>query len=379
MTEKVLFVDDESSILDGYRRTLRKRFTVVTALGGKEALSLMETEGPTPVVVSDMNMPEMNGVEFLCEVKNRYPDTVRLMLTGNADQQTAVSAINTSDVYRFLNKPCPPDQMAQVIDAALDHYKLLKMEQELLENTVKGSIDALVEILSLISPKIFGHASVISKYVSSCASKMGIVSSWDLEAAALLGQVGKVTLSDGVLDRLLKGAPLSEDEQQVYDRYPEVGAKLINNIPRMEGISQAIRYQNKSYDGTGLPDDGVSGDQIPLGARLLKPIMDLVAGETRGLSAEEALSRLKTNSSRYDPQVLTVLEQVISVATEKVVKEINVAQLMEGMIVATDIVTSSGTLLVGKGQAISSSMITRLINFCSNGAAPEKVNVLVSK
>ncbi|UTW45015.1 response regulator [bacterium SCSIO 12696] len=379
MTEKILFVDDEPSILQAYRRTLRKQFTVVTAVGGKEALDLMEAEGPAPVVVSDMNMPEMNGVEFLCQVKERYPDTVRLMLTGNADQQTAVSAINTSDVYRFLNKPCPPDQMAQAINAALDHYKLLKMEQELLENTVKGSIDALVEILSLVSPKIFGHASVISGYVAKCAKKMGVVSTWDLEAAALLGQVGKVTLSDTVLERALKGSPLSEDEQQVYDGYPEVGAKLINHIPRMEGISQAIRYQNRAYDGSGLPSDGVSGEQIPLGARLLKPVMDLVSGEARGLSAEEAFSKIKANGHLYDPQILAVLEQVVSVSTEKVVKEINVAQLVEGMVVASDIIASSGTLLVGKGQAISASMITRLINFCSNGSAPGKVDVLVSK
>ncbi|MGS2724684.1 HD domain-containing phosphohydrolase [Porticoccus sp. GXU_MW_L64] len=378
MTEKVLFVDDESSILEAYRRTLRKRFTVVTALGGKEALRILEAEGPIPVVVSDMNMPEMNGVEFLCEVKERYPDTVRLMLTGNADQQTAVSAINTSDVYRFLNKPCPPDQMAEAINTALDHYKLLKMEQELLENTVKGSIDALVEILSLVSPKIFGHASVISDYVAKCASKMGITLTWDLEATALLGQVGKVTLSDSVVDRTLRGSPLDEDEQQVYDQYPEAGAKLINNIPRLEGISRAIRYQNKHFDGSGLPNDDVSGEQIPLGARLLKPIIDMIAGEARGLSAADAFARVKAQGHRYDPQVLTALEQVVSVSTETVIKEINVAQLMEGMIVASDIVTSSGTLLVGKGQAISSSMITRLINFCSNGTAPEKVDVLVN-
>lgn len=379
MTERILFVDDEPKILEAYRRTLRKSFTVVPAESAREALKLMASEGPFPVVVSDMQMPEMNGVELLSRVKEKYPDTVRLMLTGNADQQTAVSAINTSDVYRFLNKPCSPEQMTSAINSALDHYRLLKAEQELLENTVKGCIQALVEILSIVNPKIFGHASTVKNYVVKCADVLNISSTWELEAAALLGQVGTVTLPETVLERALKGNPLSDDERALYDKYPEIGAHLIDKIPRLEGISRTVRYQNKAYDGSGTPVDDVAGAAIPLGARLLKPLMDLVAGEAAGLTSVEALGRLQSNGRFYDPEILNAIGVVVSNKSEKVVKEINVTQLTENMVIASDIVTSTGMLLVGKGQAISSSMIARLINFCRNDLASDRINVFVSK
>ena len=379
MLERILFVDDEPKVLDAYRRTLRKSFAVVTAQSAREALRLLESEGPFPVIVSDMQMPEINGVELLTAVKKKYPDTVRLMLTGNSDQKTAVSAINSSDVYRFLNKPCTPENMASAIRAALSHYNLIKAEHKLLEDTVKGSIKALVEILSIVNPKIFGHASTIRNYVVKCADALNITSKWELEAAALLGQIGTVTLPDTMLERVLKGSPLSEDESSLYEKHPETAAQLINKIPRLEGISRTILYQNKGYDGSGKPDDGTAGADIPFGARLLKPVMDLVAGEAAGLSSEEAWARLQLNSKLYDPEILKVIERVIANASEKTIREISVMQLRENMTIASDVVTSTGTLLVKKGQAISHSMVARLINFSRNSLISDKVNVLVDK
>ncbi|MEZ5481386.1 MAG: response regulator [Porticoccaceae bacterium] len=194
MAERILFVDDEPNILQAYQRTLRKSFNVVPATGGKQALEIAGKEGPFPVVVSDMNMPEMNGAQFLSVMKEKYPDTVRIMLTGNADQGTVVSAVNVGDVYRFLNKPCSPEEMTSAINAALSHHRLLRAEKELLEETVKGSIQAMVEILSIASPRIFGYAPTIKDYMVKCAGQMGIGNLWELEAAALLGQIGAVTL-----------------------------------------------------------------------------------------------------------------------------------------------------------------------------------------
>ena len=374
MAEKILFVDDEPNVLQAYQRTLRKDFKIVAALGGREALELMESEGPFPVVVSDMNMPEMNGVQLLSTIKERYPDTVRLMLTGNADQDTAVSAINKGDVYRFLNKPCPPDEMISAVKAALSYHNLLKAEKELLENTVKGSIQAMVEILSIVSPKIFGHASAIKDYVMKCARQMRVDSGWELEAAALLGQIGAVTLPEELVDNVIKGSRLSEEDRQLFEKYPEIGAQLINKIPRLESISEIIRYQNKGFDGSGIPEDGVAGEAIPLGARILRPVLDLVFGFS-GVSDAEALERLKSRAHLYDPQVIKALEAVVGATNERVVQRISVTQLSESMTIADDIVSESGQLLVRKGQSLSSSMIKRLINYCLNGLAPDKISV----
>lgn len=113
MSYKILCVDDDSNILQGYKRALRRDFDIFIAEGGLEALSIIEKEGPFAVVVSDMRMPVMDGVQFLSRVRDIAPETVRMMLTGNADQQTAIIAVNEGNIFRFLTKPCPPDVLAK--------------------------------------------------------------------------------------------------------------------------------------------------------------------------------------------------------------------------------------------------------------------------
>lgn len=379
MLDTILFVDDEPKILEAYRRTLRKQFNVVAASGGAEALAKMASEGPYPVVVSDMAMPEMNGVELLGQIKNDYPDTVRLMLTGNADQQTAVDAINTVDVYRFLNKPCPPDEMASALKAALRHYELARAEQVLLEKTVRGSIKALVEILSITRPKVFGRSAALRRYVIACARAMNLRSTWELEATALLSQIGIVTQTESVIEKVLEGQVLTSEEQDAFDKHPEVAATLIDRIPRLESISQAVRYQLKGFDGSGKPAGNCSGEALPLGARILRPILDLVAGESLGLSPQEAFSRLTSQAAQYDPAVLQALGKVVGDSKEWVVKEIGLNELQEKMRIASDVATVSGALLVAKGQEVGPSLIERLRNFSRNNEIPDRINVYVAR
>jgi len=109
MSEKILFVDDEKFVLDTFRRNLRKHFEIETAEGSMAAFDQLERNGPFAVVVSDLKMPKMNGVEFLSMVKTRYPDSIRIMLTGQGDLNTAVAAVNQGSIFRFLTKPCSPD------------------------------------------------------------------------------------------------------------------------------------------------------------------------------------------------------------------------------------------------------------------------------
>ena len=159
MTEKILCVDDDPNILLAYQRALRKRFHIDSALSGGEALEAIANRGPYAVLVADMRMPEMNGVELLKRVKENAPDTVRMMLTGSADQQTALEAINEGHIFRFMTKPCPPKMLAKVLEAGLVQYRLIMAERDLLTKTLSGSIKMLTEVLSLASPMAFGRAS----------------------------------------------------------------------------------------------------------------------------------------------------------------------------------------------------------------------------
>lgn len=131
LNNRILCVDDEPNVLNGLRRQLRKNFDVSTAVSGMEALELMAHQGPFPVVISDYNMPTMDGVEFLAQVKQRFPDTVSIMLTGRSELDIAVAALHQGNIFRFLNKPADPELLQQSILDAMEHYRLVNAEREL--------------------------------------------------------------------------------------------------------------------------------------------------------------------------------------------------------------------------------------------------------
>ena len=167
MTEKILLVDDDSNILDGYRRSLGHEFLIETAMGGEQALKLAADNGPYSVVVSDMRMPKMDGIQLLSKIKAQSPDTIRIILTGNADIDTAINAINEGSIFRFLNKPCSREVMAKTLTAALLQYRLVTAEKQLLEETLSSSIQVLTEVLSLVNPAAFGRAERARRYITS--------------------------------------------------------------------------------------------------------------------------------------------------------------------------------------------------------------------
>ena len=185
MAEKILLVDDEPNVLDGYRRTLGREFTLETAVGGQEALALME-KAPYAVVVSDMRMPGMDGVQLLSRVKTQSPDTIRVMLTGHADMETAINAINEGSIFRFLNKPVTKDMMAKTLTSALVQYRLVTAEKQLLEQTLSGALQVLTEVLSLVNPAAFSRAGRARRYIHHVVTSMKLGNPWQYEVAAML-------------------------------------------------------------------------------------------------------------------------------------------------------------------------------------------------
>ena len=173
MIPRVLCVDDEPEILEGLRDILRRRFTVVTATSGRDALALVEEHEPFVAIVSDLTMPGMDGAHLLEAVRRVSPDTVRLLLTGTADLGIAIDAVNRGQIFRFLVKPCPLDQLVAALDAAVDQHRLVTAERVLLEETLAGSVQALVDVLGLASPKAFGRASRLKAYVRELGAERG--------------------------------------------------------------------------------------------------------------------------------------------------------------------------------------------------------------
>lgn len=376
MGKKILFVDDEPNVLQSIRRQLRKEFEVDTAEGGEEALQMLNGNGTYAIIVSDMRMPGMNGVEVLAQAKKDSPDTVRMMLTGNADQQTAVDAVNHGDIFRFLNKPCETEELATAIRNGLRQHELITAEKELLENTLHGSIKALADVLSLSNPEVFGKTTRFKNQVREIGIEMGLTDLWQHESAAMLSQIGCVTVAADLLQRRLGGHPLADEEMAEYAAHAAVGADIVAKIPRMEGVAEAIRYQEKCFDGSGYPKDNVSGEQIPLGARLLKVVIDFDAVEATGAPAADALARIKQRTEVYDPDILAAFEKTMQRDMAMTIITVDIMQLTDSMILAEDVVTSGDTLLIAKGQETTLSARRHLQNFKHKGLIGDSVKVL---
>lgn len=357
---RVLLVDDEANILNGYKRIFRQQFTVLTASGGVEALQILKSEEDIPVIITDMRMPEMDGLELLKRVKVEYPEMIRIMLTGNADQQTAIIAINEGEIFRFHTKPCTPEVLAQTITQGMEQYRLQRVEQDLLQNTLRGTVQALTEILSLVNPEAFGRTLRITQLTVDIARCIGMKNVWFLETLAMLSQIGCIILPDEVLSKVYKGAVLSEEHKQLFEMHPAMGADVISKIPRMEAMAEGLLYQMKNFDGSGVPVDGVKGEKIPVGGRILRVVIDFDNYQSGGLNKQYAFARLQENKRFYDPYVLKSLRKVLSVERQIEIHKIEVKQLREGMTIVEDVKTTEGTLIINKGHKVSQTLLERI-------------------
>jgi response regulator RpfG family c-di-GMP phosphodiesterase len=379
MNEKVLFVDDEPNVLQSIRRGLRKQFDIHTAEGGEAAMQLLRESGPFAVIVSDMRMPGMNGVELLSQVKQLWPDTVRMMLTGNADQETAVDAVNHGDIFRFLNKPCENALLGEAVKDGIRQHLLITAERDLLENTLRGSIKALAEVLSLTKPEVFGRTTRHKHLMNRLAVAMKLPDIWQLESVALLSQMGCVTIAEELVKRRAGGHQLPDDDLEEYSAHAKVGAELLTAIPRMDVIAESVRYQERNFDGTGYPADGPTGEDIPMGARLMRVVLDFDAFESSGASSEDALGRLKQQQQNYDPAILMALESSLNQVSTESPELISVGSLTDVMTLAEDVRTSSDVLLVAKGQEATSSVRRHLLNFQTQGLIDDEVLVFPNR
>lgn len=370
MSNKILCVDDDANILTGITRNLRKQFEIDTAVGALAALKMLEKDSPYAVIVSDMQMPGMNGIEFLNIARQKCPDTVRVMLTGNADQKTATEAVNRGQIFQFLNKPCPPEKMAEVLTSGIKQYRLVTAERELLENTLNGSVKVLMEILSLSDPASFGLGQTIREQARAVATALQLQSTWELDLAALLCPIGIVSLPAELIGKARAKEHLSGAEKDAFARVPQVGHDLLSKIPRLEAVARIVLYQNKNFDGTGFPGDAVQGAEIPLESRIIRALADLAPLEAAQVPRFKALEQLRQRTGVYDPQVLEAVARCLqpegaSVKAVRPAVAVDLAELRSGQELAANIVTIQDILIVAAGTRITPLILERLRNFAS--------------
>lgn len=385
MNAAVLLVDDDENVLSSLRRQLGRRYRLSTACGGEEALKCVEREGPFAVVLSDMRMPNMDGVQFLSALAERSPNTVRMMLTGNNDQNTAIKAINEGKIFRFFSKPCPAEEVAKGIDAALDQHRLITAERELLEKTLAGSVKMFVDVLSLFDPTLFGQAQQRRNWMLHLAKKLRLPNQWQLGVAALLADLGAISVPFTTLTRLRQGYRLTDGEQKMVDEAPGTAKRLLAHIPRLEPVADIIYYQNKGYNGSGYPNDIVAGADLPLGARILKILNDLLKTTAASTPDAVAFKALAEHKYLYDQDLFLQIQDVflkdkegLAAVNPRRITEISVATLSPGMRAATDVVTKAGKLVVAAGQTLEPAQVVILKNLGSIQEISGTIKVLRS-
>jgi response regulator RpfG family c-di-GMP phosphodiesterase len=379
MLEKILMVDDEINVLDGYQRLFRHEFQIDTAAGGAAALTALGATGPYAVVVSDMRMPEMDGAKLLTRIKLLAPDTVRIMLTGNADIQSAVSAVNEGSIFRFLTKPCGRETLAKALTAGLMQYRLVTAEKELLEQTLQGSIQVLTEVLSLVNPAAFGRALRLRRYVHQVATRMALASPWRFEVAAMMSQLGCVTLHPETIEAVYAGRPLPRDEQTRFDAHPGVAHDLLAKIPRMEPVAWMIAHQNDSAPSKGDAANLEIAD-MQLGANLLRATLAFDELVRKGVSESEAAKCLSREHKDFDPRILQALVESDATIAQTEVHTCTLEELSPvGMVLAEELRTTTGVLLVAKGQEVTAALILKLKSFLEKGAIGSTVVISSQK
>ncbi|MGQ9603117.1 MAG: HD domain-containing phosphohydrolase [bacterium] len=377
MNTRVLFVDDDPNILAAFKRQLYKDFEVYTALGGEQGLELLKSKAPFSVVVADMSMPGMDGITFLTKVKEMAPDAVRIMLTGHSTLDTAVAAVNEGNIFRFLTKPCPPELLLKTLKDGERQYKLVTAERELVEQTLRRSIQVLTEVLSMVNPTAFGRASRVHRLVKQICDVMQIRDRWQIEIAAMLSQIGCVIVPEETLIKAYSASMLTESEQEMFQSHVNVGKNLVGNIPRLEEVAEIIWYQEKLFDGTGIPTDSKRGEAIPLGSRILKVALDYDSLIASGKTPPEACLIMETREGWYDRNVLLALEEISDLEKVQEIRFVTVEELSPGMVLADDVLTSTGVLLVKKGQEIVPSLKMRLLNYKKTRGLREPIKVAI--
>ncbi len=411
----LLFVDDEANILASLKCLFHPGgYSIFTAESGAQGLEIMQRED-VDLVVSDMRMPGMNGAEFLEQVNARWPETVRILLTGHAEISATIDAINKGHIYRYISKPWEDSDIVLSIKLALQQKQLeqekIRLEkltrrqnEELrdlnanLEDKVKARTEELRQAMGFLeiaheklkqgfitSIRVFsnliemregamaGHSRRVAELSRAIAQKMQVNDSeaQDIFLAALLHDVGKIGFPDYLLEKSF--ANLTGEERLDVIKHPIKGQTALMALEQLDGAATLIRSHHERFDGQGYPDR-LAGLAIPLGARIIMLANEYDAAQigmllSKRLKPAEAMLFIQEGrGKRYDPRVVDAFMSVMESAAH-VVQELalNPEQLRPGMVLSRDLLSSQGDLLLSKDHLLNATLIDQIRSFSQIG------------
>ena len=398
----LLFVDDEPSVLSSLQRLFRSRgYSIFTANGAAQGIDILEKES-IDLVMSDMRMPGADGSAFLEQVRLRWPDVVRLLLTGCADIASTISAINRGEIYRYVSKPWSDDEIVLTVRDALDRRRLAAENRRLLalvtsQNAELTSLNASLEtkvadrtaqleqamndlkrgfvasvgvfsnLIELRGSNLVGHGRRVAAHAKVIARRLGVAEdeAQDILLGGLLHDIGKIVLPNDLIERPFHG--LAAEARNEVMQHAAKGQAVLMGVDELKGASILIRHHHECYDGSGFPDR-LTGSDIPLGARIIAVANDFDAVQlgtllNRRMNPKEAVAFLTENRMRrYDPHVVDAFVACQSErnGSERGALMMRPWQLQPGMSLDKDLLHKDGTLLLAGGYVLSAEMIDQL-------------------
>jgi len=408
----LLLVDDEPGILSALRRLLRPAgYTIHTAESGAAGLEILERE-PVDLVISDMRMPQMNGAQFLEQVRARSPATTRILLTGYADIGSTIDAINRGEIFRYIAKPWDDNDLSLIVRDALERRRLQSEVSRLLaltqaqneelrqlnaglEDKVRARTSEIEQINSflnlanaklkqnfLVSIKVFsglmelrggimaGHSRRVADLARKLAAALalGPKQQQDVFFAALLHDVGKIGFSDALLARPV--ARMSGEELGRYRKHVLAGEAALMPLDDLKDVARIVRAHHERFDGQGFPD-GLKGDDIPLGARIIGLVNDFDAlqigthAEKRMTAEEAKATLLGARGKSHDPALVDAFVEMLGGMAREVAREkaVSYPDLKVGMVLARDLVSEDGILLLSADFVLDVALIRQIQAF----------------
>ena len=368
---RVLCVNDDPNVLKALQLHLERFCTVEIASNGPEALEKMARSAPFAVVISDLHMPAMDGTTFLGLVRQRFGDSVRILLSGRADLKAAIAAVNEGRIFHFLVKLCPPDQLLAAVRQAIEHNNLIVGERVLLDQTLRGSIQVLTDVLALTHPIAYGRAMRVRRLAAEMTAALKLPDPWQVDVAAMLSQIGYLSLAAETVEKLHFGHELSGEERRRVGEVPLVAARLLGNIPRLETVRAIL--------GGAWEERRVNvSEGVRVGSQILRIASDYDTLEAQGMAPEIVIGTLRGRQGRYDPAILDILavtRGAAALSTE--IRELPLRALRPGMVLLEDLYLN-GSLDASRGYEITQRFVERAQNW-RKGTVKEPIRVIVPR
>ena len=391
---RILIIDDEQIVLVALSETLKREGYQVVALANPlDGLELIQRES-FGVILTDQQMPQLTGLEFLARAKQHQPDATRILITAVLSLSVAIDAINKGEIYRFIVKPWLREELLVTIKNAVQRFELIRSNAALYEATRKlnaelsvqviqiaeqnaqldrlnqalrqnlqHSIQVSVKTLETFNPVLASQTRRVFELCKAMAARLELTDDDKqvLEIGARLHDIGLVGTSRTLI-RKWQTAPdtLNEAERAIIENHPATGQALASFAHNLEAVGPVIRAHHERFDGTGYPDQ-LAQERIPWLARLLAVAVAYAHCPTEG---EFAIEFIRNGSgTAFDPEAVRAFARCLPHAVvPRRQREVLVSELQPGMVLASGIYTSNGVLLIPAGQTLSEPHIAKLRN-----------------